>query len=200
MKRLTGVMLLTFLFSLLIGGSMVLGQALESTPEFFQHGPFCVLPCWQGINPGRTRIDPANQIMLNLGYNAEHALNNRLRLHYPSFDADQCRVQIEHREAVVTEMVLYCPSLRLGDMMLLLGQPEGIKPGDMVFYFGEGDVSIRLTVDGCAARLSPYSLVQEIRLRPGPDATRTGRMVQWRGFAPVRDYLQRSPVVLLLSC
>lgn len=200
MRRLVGAGLLSLLFMLLIAGSMFLGWVAEPPLAFFQHGPFCQLPCWQGINPGRTRIDPANQIMLNLGYNAETAMNNRIRLRYPPLNTSPCSIQLEHREAVVTETIFSCFDLRLGDVLLLLGQPEGFMPGDMLFYFGAGDVTARLTIDGCASRMSPFAAVREMRLHPGPDATRIGRMVHWRGFAPVRDYLQRSPVTLLLTC
>lgn len=183
---------------LLIGGSMAVGAALEATPAVLEHHPQCVLPCWEGINPGRTRIDPANQIMLNMGYNAESTMVMRSRLTYPPRDAASCAVQIEHREAIVTETRLYqCPGLRLGDVLLALGRPDGVQPGNMTFYFQQGRVWAKLHVNGCASRLSPFLPVQEIRMLA---ASEGDVMVSWQAFMPPRDYVRQFPQTLFLTC
>lgn len=189
---------LTLLFLLLIGASMAAGAVSEAAHELFQHHPQCPLPCWKGINPGRTRIDPANQIMLNMGYNAENTPSNRLRLSYPAPDSTRCAVQIEHREAVVTEMRLYsCPGLRLGDVLLGLGRPDGMQPGNMIFYFQQERVWAKLHVNGCVPRLSPLLPVQEIRMAA---EGASNPLVRWQGFLPVREYIRQFPRVLMLSC
>ncbi len=189
---------LVLLCLLLIGGSMTLGAALEDAPTVLQHHPQCALPCWRGINPGRTHIDPANQIMLNMSYNAENTMINRTRLSYPAPDAARCAVQIEHREAIVTEMRLYqCPGLRLGDVLLALGRPDGVQPGNMIFYFQGSRVWAKLHVNGCAPRLSPFLPVQELRMSI---ASAGDSRVSWQGFLRPREYVRQFPETLLLTC
>lgn len=193
---LAALLILTSL-SLLTAASISLGQQ-ASPPLVLRHAHPCTLPCWQGINPGRTRIDPANQIMLNLGYNAQNSTQNRARLSYPPADAEHCAVVIEHREAIVTEIRLSdCPALVLGDVMAAIGAPDSIQPGALSFTFATGRVKVKLEGDGCQPRITPFLPVRYISLTTASPPTSE---ITWQGFRPPRDYIAQLADVLMLAC
>lgn len=200
MRYVTAALVISLLLALLVLVSRVVGAHLHPPPAPLQHADFCVLPCWRGINPGQTRIDPANRIMLGQGYIAQNTTMNRARIRYlpGATRRGECVVQLDHREAIVTENRLSdCPGLTLGDVMATLGGPDGIEPGALSLTFAGGRVRVKLEADGCARRLLPTLPVRYISLTPG---TSTAKDIPWQGFKPPRYYLPQVTDVLLLTC
>lgn len=188
---------LSLLLTLLVAGSIALGSQ-SPAPRVLRHAAPCPLPCWQGLNAGRTRIDPANQIMLNMGYSTQNSMQNRTRLSYPPASADHCAVLLEHREAIVTEIRLSdCPALLLGDVMAEIGAPDSIQPGALSFTFAAGRVKVKLEGDGCQPRITPFLPVRYISLTT--DAPPSSE-IAWQGFRPPRDYIAQLADVLMLAC
>jgi hypothetical protein len=202
MRALLAVPLaLSTLFTLLVLVGGVVGGQINPPPVALRHADLCVLPCWRGINPGHTFIDPANQLLLGQGYNAQHSLMLRGSIWYIPGERSRggCMVQLEHRQAVVTETRLNdCPGLRLGDVMALVGPPQSVQPGALSLTFDGGRVRVKLAADGCVPRLSPHLPVSYISLTTGAAASE--RDVPWQGFMPTRAYLRQFSGVLLLVC
>lgn len=201
MKRLALIIALSGLtaFTLLTLAAGLLGRLADPPDWLLADSPRCALPCWNGIRPGEMLVPRASQILVSQGYDPSSDAQDRAHMYYtPRSSVRGCAVRLEYYNAVVTETRLSnCKGLRLGDVLAVLGPPEGVQPGLLQFTFREGQVRVKLRQDGCAQRLSPYLLVSSINLST---ARQQSGYVAWRGFMSPYHYLRQHPGVILLSC
>lgn len=183
----------------LIGIAMGIGSVQAEARSPVQGEGRCAAPCWSGIQPGETLIPQANRILISQGYTPE---NTGARMIYtPPDDTPGCIVSLQHQEAVVQQTRLsICPGLRLGDMLLALGQPDQIMTSFLTMDFAGGTVRAQLHMMDCGEHLSPFSPVQFILLTEHSTAAQETVALHWQGFALPWRYLRSRPNLVVLAC
>jgi hypothetical protein len=154
----------------------------------------CKLPCWNSIVPRETSIDAAQTVLSDAGY----ALFARKRLF--TFDQpDACQVWLNTGAGYVTVISLIrCPGVRLGDLLAILGKPEGILRSATGLTFREGKIIVMVRMLPCDAWFSPRSDILSIYfVNRNPNNVRNQiafdpvfQAFPWRGFANPEFYHQ----------
>src|SRR5690606_11349110 len=110
-------------------------------------------------------------------------------------------VSLQHEEAVVQQTRLsICPGLRLGDILLALGQPDQMMTSFLTMDFAGGTVRAQLHMMDCGEHLSPFMPVQFIVLTEHSTAIQEAVALQWQGFALPWRYLRSRPNLVVLAC
>jgi hypothetical protein len=183
----------------LIFVSIVLGSYLNGALFQLGRSESCPLPCWNGIRPGEMSVDAANHILFSQGYEMQNSMMDRNHILYIPPTENRCTVGLGHQVARVTETRLSnCPNLRLGDVIAALGQPDSLLPHSLTFTFARGMARLRLRIDPCEDRLSPFSEVMFVRFARTPGLL--PNEVPWQGFIPPKHYEQRFPGRVPLAC
>lgn len=218
MKRfLVFPLLMTFPLLLLIFLSIGFGHSLSGMPGDFGKIESCRLPCWNGIQPGRTPFQDATTILNNLGYQLEDE-NDIGRLSstvsYKATVANGlCQVGLGRSglaHPIVADMTLrFCGGAFLGHIIDLLGEPETILPIVSMVNYRKGEIAIILRSPMCSNAPSPRAPLLFISVSPsqiitgptsavlkaeeatGGDSDSTN--LPWRGFIPVWRYDQLFP-------
>jgi hypothetical protein len=198
MKKLLFLPGLTLGFMALVLLTMNAGRLNGESFSPVSRSTNCPLPCWRGIQPGEIFIAQANRIMIGQGYMAQDRATNRAYIRYLPHDST-CAVRLQHEEAVVNEIRLSdCPALRLGDVMVELGRPDGIATNRLYFNFDTGRLRVQLSLQECSTHLSPFVPIDYLSLTP--DTAMLADDAMWRGFAFAWRYQRLQPGVMPLAC
>lgn len=192
--------------TLLSSTAIALGQFTYSSPplsEELDERPDCELPCWNNLTPGEIHMAPARMITTRAGYQFQPLAERSPRsLNFAAQDASRCDIRLDSEDALVTDITLYdCPSGKLGDVLLILGEPVGVRASTSVLVFREGAVTVTIRAWGCTQRLSQHMPVTSIEIRePMSDSDLQWRLVPWQGFATNRYYFRQQQGASLLRC
>lgn len=169
------------------------GQSFQETHVAMRGFGVCPPPCWNTIRPGEMSIGEADRILIDDQYQRQVDQRGRPGTVYLLEDtASGCTVRLERQGGAMTEVrLLDCPALRLGDLIPALGHPQSLLPHSMTISFEGGMARIRLKLDPCKQRISPFSEVMFVRFARTPGIL--PNEVEWRGFIPARQYAQRFP-------
>ena len=186
---LTANSFLAVTFAGVILVSVLLGS-LGTPPTALYGLDDCGLPCWNGITPGQNNVDRAIYRLSRAGYVIE---TNPLRWRYMTFRSTNpadCMVTITYDSLVYLTDLSDCPGLSLGDVMTILGQPDGVVPAfqyDALVYRG-GRVAVVVRRERCQTAISPYTAVDSIQLRAqrlnraNSEQVSPANPLPWRGF------------------
>ena len=187
---------------LLAAGGWSIGHAVgQSLPVAVADLDACELPCWRGMTPRITPMNTVDGILRGQGYGFRgRDENNRLVV----YDSDQhCSVMIGNsRGAVGVISLTGCDGVQLGDVMTILGEPDGMVGWNTLSFRG-AHVFVTVVGDICYSRLTPYMPVQGIFIvssdRSGRGlflqqfAPETTSLQAWRGFATRAQYYAGVP-------
>ncbi len=181
--------LLLIAFALLILFSRALSPAQAANPILEGFRLDCEgvpQPCWYGLQPGVTTLGQSYEIVRRL-----RPVIGQIDV----FDHDQeimflntsgaCSVQVLGTGLLIDVVsIANCPSIRLGDLMVRLGQPEHVRPYHLTFL--HDTISARAWQDMAGQTcldIDPQGVVQGIRLHTTQrrDYPQTAN---WRGFLP----------------
>jgi hypothetical protein len=152
--------------------------------------PGCTLPCWNGLTPGETSIAHANRVLLDSGYTTE-GLSATMRLDYTSASPLDCHIQLYTLGGNLTRIRLHqCLPAQLGDMMRLLGTPDGVMADRFAIAFRDGTVLVYAQRIICERRFTPGTFIGHIDLLSESQAVWS--IYDWRGFIDLRNYMPRS--------
>lgn len=199
MRRL---MLISFvlpaLLSSLLGLGARAGAAWVRPPAAIADIDRCPLPCWRGITPGETTLSEAQSMLLRRGYRAQPVsrfFTNPLT--YESNTRDECLVRLAYGFGLIADIVLNdCPAVRMGDIMPILGEPDGFVAPHIISFRG---ATIFVEIIGrrsCDTPFSPRTLVENIFIMPASypinqltQVANLERLAPWRGFMAGAHYL-----------
>jgi hypothetical protein len=177
----------------LIVGGVGIGQTDTTTVAIqrdLREFDDCTLPCWFGITPGVTTIPRANRMLMNANYTTEEIFTVGSQTYIPN-DFRRCKVEIATHDAVVVRIRLYdCPPTRLGDLIRLVGQPNGVITDRYGLVFRGGTVIAYAQRIICEWRYTPEMFIGAIDLRPS--GSPIGSVYAWRGFTDLRRYMPRA--------
>lgn len=153
----------------------------------------CGLPCWRGIAPRATGLSQA-QLTLTRGGFTPHT--SRPALGFVSFDGTGagagCSAVLGYAAGQVTSLALTeCRDVALGDVVALLGEPDGVLAPGTALTFDRGLVIASLPADECRSAFSPLSAVETIYLRAQPPSA--ARAFPWHGFIDRDRYAALEP-------
>jgi hypothetical protein len=196
--------------------SVFLGQALNWLPNDFGKIETCRLPCWNGIQAGRTPVKEADAILHTLGFELQRP-DDAERLPSTTFSYESegtggiCQVGIGRTQGViprVSELTLrFCGTTSLGHIIDLLGEPETILPIVSMVNYQRGEIIVILRTRMCQTAPSPHTPLLFISLTPPVVAPQSSVLeaeqvgekdsestnLPWRGFIPVWRYGQLFP-------
>jgi hypothetical protein len=187
--------------ALLIGGWSVGRAIAQPPPAAIADLDACELPCWRGMTPRDTPMYAIESILRVYGYAYDgRDENNRLVVYRaPS----HCSVMVGNsRGAVGVISLTGCGGVQLGDVMTILGEPDGMVGWNTISFRG-AHVYVTVAGDICRSRLTPYMNVLGIFIvssdRSGRGlfvrqfAPETTTLQQWLGFATRARYYQAAP-------
>jgi hypothetical protein len=163
----------------------------------------CPLPCWRGITPRETTLAEAQNLLEIAGY--ERQPTNRFFENPVVFTASptsDCVVRLVYNQQMVEDIVLTrCPQLRIGDVMTILGEPDGFVAAN-ILSFRRATVFVEIVGRRtCATPFSPRTLVENIFVMAVdfPVNSRTqsvdlSRLKPWLGFMRGAHYIAREQV------
>jgi hypothetical protein len=200
-RLLSLTLALPVLFILLALNAVQVGASIGAPPSTLAGLDDCVLPCWRNIIPRTTPLETAEAILLDAGYQQMQSSERYDVIVYsPPQETQACNVGIYYnRVTVVTVTLSRCQGLRLGDLLAILGSPEGILRNGRALTFRAGTVIASTMQQTCEDWFSPHQEVFAIYLNnPGPQPRRriidyTPALARsafaWHGFAS-RTYYQ----------
>lgn len=197
------ILLLTPLLSAASLGAIGAGS-IVAPPPALEGLDACELPCWYRIIPRTSELEHADIILLELGYTDRTILSRNRVAVYKMPDGQRCDVGMNFGGGTIITVVLtQCPNVRLGDVLAILGQPEGIMRQGLALSFRRGNVIVAMRGGTCRAWFNLYTPVSAIYLsRPGQPPRRnpadfTPAQAQsafaWRGFAGRPFYERAEP-------
>ena len=162
--------------------------------------PDCHPPCWNGIYPGETQVNIANQLLLERsGTIPQNSPQNLNPYYMPELSDANCTVNLQQRNTVIVETrLLSCHNLSAGDLIAELGQPTSLAPNFLIYTFNSGVVRVRLRPADCRESLSPFTQVDYISL--SSEANPMVGTIRWHGFAPNWHYHRFPPQLPPLAC
>ena len=178
-------LLLTSLFvglSLLASGVGTLQQPHATLAEF----DGCSLPCWQGIIPGVTSSYDANNILIQNGYRVR---DDKFQPYIIMYRAPGgrllCEISMFYRDELVDLVEMKsCGDMYLGDLMTVLGSPQGI-------FFGRGRGVLSYAEDSVRIAsfnwTTPFSRVSSVTIYRQDNQA---RIWPWHGFVPRWRYCE----------
>jgi hypothetical protein len=155
----------------------------------------CKLPCWNDIVPRQTPFDTAQALLTEAGYHVRG--RGQLFTFEPGQTVDGCQVWLNTGGGYVTVTSLVsCPGVRLGDLLAILGKPEGILRSASGLVFREGQIVIMVRMLPCDEWFSPQSSIHSIyfvdreamRIRNELATDPIFQSFHWRGFASAEFY------------
>jgi hypothetical protein len=166
---------------------IALGSSQSSHPALFDYG-HCPSECWFQITPGHTTSATAHEFLTSRGY--QSTSDDEYFRHYYSRPNTEwfCFIDLYSTNGIVIIMTLrVCDTLRVGDFMRVLGNPERIvylsQNRETILSFGTNKIVIQ------ESSLSMHSLVARVEFYSPRLANRTAGWL-WRGFVPLWQYQQ----------
>lgn len=160
------------------------------TVRDLRESPGCTLPCWNGLTPGETSLAHANRVLLGSGYTTE-GLSATMRLKYQPSSPFDCHIELYTLGGNLTRIRLdQCPPAQLGDLMHLLGTPDGVIADRFAIAFRGGKVLVYSQRIICERRFTPGTFIGHIDLLSESQAVWS--IYEWRGFIDLRNYMPRS--------
>lgn len=184
---------------LIVVGTMI-GQTTDTTPQIaleLRELPGCEFPCWKNITPQQTSLARANRLISGAGYTnmTSPAGIADGRFLYSLPDTERCNIIVASEDAMVTRIRLNrCPPTRLGDLIRLLGEPEGLMTDRFGLLFQEGRVVVYAQRIICERRFTPHTFIGVIEIHN--DAQSRYMVYPWRGFVDLQTYMTRSSIDL----
>jgi hypothetical protein len=182
-------LLLTTLFAglALLAASIGTLQQPHATLSEFEG---CSLPCWQGIVPGVTDRYEASSILMQNGYRVrDDKFQPYIIIYRAPGGRLLCEISMFYREELVDLVEMKsCGDMYLGDLMTVLGSPEGIFFGrnrGVLSYAGD---SVRVT---SFSWTTPFSLVSSVIIYRQDNQA---HIWPWHGFLPRWRYCQLESV------
>jgi hypothetical protein len=161
--------------------SISAGAALGTLPPAIADLDDCTLPCWRTITPRSITMIDAATLLMRYGYTLQHVDDHNSFRAYLAPSPAQCSVLLGNSRGAVAAISLYaCQGILLGDLMTLLGTPEGVI-GWSTLTFRDAHIFVTIAGDVCDQPVSPLSPVQSIFI-VGADRSGRGQFV--RQFAP----------------
>lgn len=195
-RSLVLAVLLLLFSALLIVAVKAVGSMLTVPPPSFDGLDDCHLPCWRQIRPRSTPVEMADLALTAAGYQRiELFVRFRTIAYRHQFDSTACTVGLAYSGGIVTTLTLDRCSVRLGDLMAIIGPPDGILFNGRAVSFRDGRVIASLR--GCGSFAPERSIVSIFLNNPGPpppntiiDNTPQDHIPRflWRGFAPRAYY------------
>lgn len=202
-RLLIGSILLLTTWSLLASAALALGAAINTPPLPLESFAACAPPCWRGITPRETAHRVAIYTLEAEGYTSQPVRRSQFfQTFVPSNGRRQCRVGINFTSGlVITIQLSACFQVTLGDMIALLGEPDGIMRSGAALTFLDGQVIVSTELyNECDEWLTPHRSVMTIFLNtPGTPARRSmtdygvteaQQAFPWQGFATRARYQQ----------
>ena len=152
--------------------------------------------CWRGITPGQTSVREAENILQANGYSKQMKgvtgveLQDRMLPYRLEGASPACvDVYFGYQIVGVRTVILFCLGMRVGDVLLALGEPELRVSYGML---GEDWLYERLTVRLTESLTDPFAPIDHIRLvLDRVPYARNG--AAWRGLLPQWKYCQLEP-------
>ncbi len=174
------VAIVWLLSTLLVGFGVAAGAALRSPPAAVADLDACALPCWRGIVPRETDMRQAEASLHGAGFTLEDVVEHFNFVAYRPPDATQCALRLGYSGGKVATIALTQCGVRLGDVMRLLGAPDG-RVGWNTLAFRGAQVFVTVEAHLCHESVSPLSPVTSIFLA---SRQRVGRGLMLQQFAP----------------
>lgn len=155
----------------------------------------CELPCWNRIVPRQTPLNMAQTLLAEAGYRVRGY--GQLVTFEPTESIDGCQVWLNTGGGFVTvTSLVHCPGVRLGDLLAILGEPEGILRSASGLVFREAQIVIMVRMLPCDDWFSPQSSIlsvyfvdrEAMRIRNLLAADPIYESFPWRGFASPEFY------------
>ncbi len=191
---------ISFVIGVLLVTGMRAGAAWSRAPASVADLDRCPLPCWRGITSGETTLEAARALLIERGYQQQPV--SRFFTNPITFEragSDECLVRIAYGFGIVADVVLHdCPGVRMGDVMAVLGEPDGFVAPHILSFRG---ATVFVEIVGrrsCDTPFSPRTLVENIFIMPASYPINTitqvadlGRLDRWQGFMSGAHYLER---------
>ncbi|HEX2623158.1 MAG TPA: hypothetical protein VHL11_23520 [Phototrophicaceae bacterium] len=193
---LIGVIFITLLAGCGALAGIVIGRAMYQSPIItidLHETADCQYPCWMHIIPGKTSFIVANDLILQAGYNGgERPFNGEVKYTPPTLT--RCEVRLFVLNDTVNRLrLINCQPTHLGDVIEILGQPEGVISDRFAMAFRGGKVLIYVQRILCEKRFAPDTLVGTIDFLN--DTQPTYSIYPWQGFfVDLRRYMWRNSV------
>ncbi len=171
---------ITLLFALLTVATRVVGERVYQTPALLADISACAFACWDGITPGQTPTREIGPVFEGRGLFSYGPDGNSLT--YGSFD-EPCRVAVTTANGKVIGLSFWrCESIALGDLALLLGEPDSMTATSLngvydMLHWRNGTLAV---VNGWT---SLHTVIHSINLN-APENNAPLRMT-WHGFVPL---------------
>ena len=158
----------------------------------------CHLPCWNEITPQQTTPDNASISLVHSGYTVESVNHHWRYMTLQPPDPTACKINLTYSRLVLVTELNDCGDVSLGDVMTILGAPQGVLPYGLfdTFVFRDGTVVVHTRKFRCDSGSSLHDTIVYIRLRDEPVQTpqvSTLNALPWRGFVSRGQYQQLYP-------
>lgn len=198
-RMITRLLLLSGL--VLLGACMLatvaarsLGGTQPANPTFRGFVTDCIdqpQPCWYGIKPGVTGIQDAGAVLEMMGYYADYKgieLSDRMMPYRQADGAPGCAdVYFGYQVVGVKTVVMWCMTVRVGDLMAVLGVPDSrVDYGTLGEDWIYGGLTVRLLTRWTQ---TPFTPIDHMRLVLDV-AAYTRHAKPWHGFLPRWKYCQ----------
>lgn len=188
-------LLLSAVLYTLVMLSKELGTVVNPLPSALRGLDNCQLPCWMDITPYRTSVESANVTLAAMGYTVAEEYRRYSFVKYaPSNAETDCIVSLGYARTRISTIALSdCKDVRLGDVLLILGIPEGISASATALSFRNDTVNVTIRENTCERWFSPFSQIRSIymdipRRRTEITGLRPADRLTWRGFIPRTHY------------
>lgn len=176
-------------FLLALDCTMMIALArIQPLPAALNDYGHCSLECWFQVTPGQTTSAEAHQLLTSRGY--QFTDGDEYFRHYNGGSNVEgiCIIDLFSTDDIVIIMTLHvCGTLRVGDFMRVLGNPERMvylsQDRETILSFGANKIVVQESF------LSMHSLVARVEFYSSRLANRTAGWL-WRGFVPLWQYQQ----------
>jgi len=150
--------------------------------------------------PRQTSLEVAKTMLTEAGYQLD-AHGQDLLIFKPPTVTHTCPIWLSSGSGFVKVISLVdCPGVRLGDLLAILGMPEGILQPATGLMFREGNVVVMVRSLPCDPWFSPQSSILSIYFVDRNLASARNQIaddpifdsLQWLGFASQGFYLQHN--------
>ena len=182
----------------LMAAVMVVSAALSPPTAAVAGIDDCILPCWNRIHPGITALAEAEDLLAQVGYQVEgrYPKQGFVLLRPVTQSEVTCSVSLAYVSRRVTGIGLSeCGTIRFGDMVGLMGRPDGLLPSATALAFREGRVVVTLNTSNCDVWYGLQTPIDFIRLQDSLEGYTTSLVepLRWRGFLRRERYEQLEP-------
>lgn len=161
----------------------------------------CDLPCFAGITPGQTPFQQSTSLLRqNIPLIQNRMFNTGTVVHFwASTPDDELAGFARQISGVVDEIYLTLP-LPLDHLIATLGMPDCIIPVSnatsrrVTIFWTRRQISIGAVLQGDNRTFDLNTRVPALWMHPAnPSECEQSSAVRWRGFTPLRNYLQAEP-------